>query len=623
MVSPEIWAETGLTPESLDQKAKEIMEQEYATDVSRIYEESIRDFEVDTILKGRILSIQGDEILVDVGYKSEGIIARGEFSPYEPIKPGQEIEVFLEAVEDEAGLIAISKAKADRIRGWERIISSNHEGDVVIGRVTRKIKGGLLVDIGVPVFLPASQVDLRRVEDVGILIGKEIRCKIIKIDERRMNIIVSRRKLLEEEREQMKRKILTDIMEGEIRTGVVKNIADFGAFVDLGGIDGLLHISDMSWGRISHPSEVVAIEQTVQVKVLRVDRTSERIALGLKQMTENPWSEVGAKYPLGSKIKGRVVNILPYGAFVELEQGVEGLVHISEMSWTKRVSHPSEIVAIGDIVEVVVLNINKEKQEISLGMKQTEANPWTSIEQKYPAGTRLEGRVRNLTNYGAFVELEEGIDGLLHVADMSWTKKVAHPSEILKKGDKVQTIVLTVDPEKKRVSLGLKQLLPNPWETTIPQKFAVGTVVRGKVTKLTNFGAFVELDPMLEGLLHVSKLSDKEIDSPNQVLEVGDLVDVEVIRLEPAEGRIGLSLKSVAERKPKTPEAPKPTESAPKPTESAAKEKPQALSEAHDLSAVASARAEAGRVEGSEGKRSQPEPKKPESATASETPHAP
>jgi small subunit ribosomal protein S1 len=542
----------GMTSDQLEKQADDAMGVLTQDALKKHYEESVKDFEVDTILKGRILNVVNDDVIVDVGYKSEGVVPITEFWNPTSINIGDEIEVFLEGVEDEAGLIAISKAKADRIRGWERIITNNKEGDVVRGRVIRKIKGGLLVDIGVPVFLPASQVDIRRVEDIGEYVGREVECKIIKIDEKRMNIIVSRRKLLEEQREEMKKKLMEEIQEGDVRRGIVKNIADFGVFVDLGGIDGLLHITDMSWGRISHPSEMIKLEQPIEVKILKIDREHERIALGYKQLSENPWSHVEGKYPVSTRIKGKVVNILPYGAFVELETGVEGLVHISEMSWTKRVNHPSEMVQIGDSVEVVVLNINREKEEISLGMKQTETNPWDLVEERYSVGTKVKGKVRNLTNYGAFVELEEGIDGLLHVSDMSWTKKVLHPSELVKKGDAIETIVLSVDPAKKRVALGLKQLQSNPWETTIPEKYRQGTVVQGKVTKLTHFGAFVELEPTLEGLLHVSKLSgSKEGAAVSDMLSPGDVVEVEVIRLEPAEGKIGLQLSRVIEHRKK------------------------------------------------------------------------
>jgi small subunit ribosomal protein S1 len=482
---------------------------------------------------------------VDVGYKSEGIIPIDEFDKPSEIKSGEEIEVLLEAVEDDSGLIVLSKRKADRVRGWERIVTSHVEGDTVTGRVMRKIKGGLLVDIGVPVFLPASQIDIRRPGEIADWIGKDVTCKILKIDKERRNMVVSRRRLIEEERAEKKKALLAEIQAGETRKGVVKNIADFGAFVDLGGIDGLLHITDMSWGRISHPSELVAIDDEIEVKILSVDKEKEKIALGLKQRSESPWVHVEEKYPVGTRIKGTVVNIMSYGAFVKLEDGVEGLVHVSEMSWTRRINHPSEVVAIGDTVEVVVLGINKEKQEISLGMKQTEANPWTQVQEKYPPGTRLKGRVRNLTTYGAFVELEEGVDGLLHVSDMSWTKKVTHPSEVLKKGDKIEVVVLSVDPEKKRVALGMKQLAEDPWARDIPGRFLVGDVVKGKVTKSTTFGVFVELESGLEGLLHVSELSDRKVATPDEIVKVGDEVAVRVIKVDTNERKIGLSMKPV------------------------------------------------------------------------------
>jgi len=512
--------------------------------IETLYEQSVQNFQVGKILKGRVLQIIGDECVVDVGYKSEGLVPLSEF-PGRSIEPGAEIEVLLEEVEDDSGMIVLSKRRADRIRGWQHILATHKEGDVVTGRVTRKIKGGLLVDIGVPAFLPASQVNIRRTGDVGEYIGREIQCKILKIDEGRRNIVVSRRKLMEEEREQAKRKLLAEIAVGELRRGVVKNIADFGAFVDLGGIDGLLHITDMSWGRVSHPSEIVKVEEEIEVKILNVDREREKIALGLKQKEESPWVHVEEKYPIGTRHRGEVVNVMSYGAFVKLEEGIEGLVHISDMSWTRRIKDPGEMVAIGDTVEVLVLEINKDKEEISLGMKQTEINPWTLVEQKYPPGTRIKGRVRNLTNYGAFIEIEEGIDGLLHVSDISWTKKVAHPSEIIKKGDTLETVVLSVNQEKRRVALGLKQLSEDPWDREIPARYLPGEVVAGTVTKIASFGVFVELEPGLEGLLHISELADHKVESPEDVVKAGDEVQVKILRVDQDERKIGLSLKRV------------------------------------------------------------------------------
>jgi small subunit ribosomal protein S1 len=415
----------------------------------------------------------------------------------------------------------------------------------------------LLVNIGVNVFLPASQVDIRRPQDIGTYIGKEIECVILKIDEARRNIVVSRRKLIEDRRTELKQKLLAELVDGEVRKGVVKNIADFGAFVDLGGIDGLLHITDMSWGRIGHPSEMVKIDQEIEVMVLHVDREKEKIALGLKQRFPSPWDAVETKYPVGTKIRGEVVNVMSYGAFVKLEDGIEGLVHISEMSWTKRINHPTEVVQIGDTVDVVVLGINKEKQEISLGMKQTQPNPWDDVAAKYPPGANVKGVVRNLTNYGAFIELEEGVDALLHVSDMSWTRKISHASEMLKKGQELECQVLSVDQERKRIALGLKQLANDPWATDIPSQFQPGEVVKGKVTKITNFGVFVELAPELEGLLHISELAEGKVDNPEELVKVGDELEVRVLRVDTEDRKIGLSRKLTGEIKiePSTPSA--------------------------------------------------------------------
>ncbi|HEY3321280.1 MAG TPA: 30S ribosomal protein S1 [Planctomycetota bacterium] len=507
---------------------------------------TVADFTQGAILKGRVVRIAGDDVVIDIGYKSEGFIPKAEFDDkIDDIEPGVELEVYLDQIEDESGLVVLSKKKADRIRGWERVMEAYKVGDVVKGKAVRKIKGGLLVDIGVHVFLPASQIDVRRVGDPGDWIGKELECKIIKIDEERRNIVLSRRKLLEEERDRMKKDLLGTIQKGEVRRGIVKNITEFGAFIDLGGIDGLLHITDMSWGRIQHPSELLKVDQTVEVKVLEFDLTRERISLGMKQLQQNPWQMAPNKYPIGSKVSGEVVNIMPYGAFVKLEPGVEGLVHISEMSWTRSIQHPNEVVALGQQVEVVVLDINPEKQEISLGMKQAEANPWTQVEEKYPIGTKIKGKVRNMTTYGAFVELEEGIDGLLHVSDMSWTKKITHPSAMLKKGDEVEAVVLSVDKERKRVALGLKQLSNDPWATDIPSRFHPGDIVKGEVTKLTSFGAFVEIDQDLEGLLHISEMTDGKVEKPEEIVQPGQKLELKILNVDPNERKIGLSLKAM------------------------------------------------------------------------------
>jgi small subunit ribosomal protein S1 len=522
-----------------------------------------QEFEVNKIVSGRILNVIADEVWIDVGYKSEGVIPLAEWydeglDKIVPPQPGDEIQVLLDAVEDESGAIVLSYRKAKRQKEWEQVIEKHKEGDVVSGVVNRKIKGGLLVNIGVNVFLPASQVDIRRPPDIADYIGKTIECKILKIDEARRNIVVSRRKLIEDQREEMKKKLLNEIEPGQLRTGVVKNIAEFGAFVDLGGIDGLLHITDMSWGRIANPHEVVKIDQQLEVYIISVDKDKEKIALGLKQKSKSPWENVDVRYPIGSRHQGEVVNVMSYGAFVKLEPGIEGLVHISEMSWTKRINHPSELVAIGDQIDVQVLNINKDKQEISLGIKQVQPNPWDKVAERYPPGTVIAGVVRNLTNYGAFIEIEDGIDGLLHVSDMSWVRKVGHPSEVVAKGDQVQCVILNVDQERKRVALGLKQMASDPWEGDIPGRYHRGEVKKGKVTKLTNFGVFVELEPGLEGLLHISELADHKVESPEEVVKVGDEIEVKVLRVDAGERKIGLSRKQIQggpEDEEETPEA--------------------------------------------------------------------
>src|SRR4029077_12787569 len=509
-----------------------------------LYEETSKSFETGNILTGVVLRREGDDVLLDVGCKSEGMVPFSEWeADEEPPAAGQKIEVLLEEFDDALGVILLSRRKAKRIRDWEKVISTRKEGDIVSGLVQRKIKGGLLVDIGVNVFLPASQVDIRRPADIGDYIGKTVECVILKIDEARRNIVVSRRKLIEDQREKLKKALLSQLKVGELRKGVVKNIADFGAFVDLGGIDGLLHITDMSYGRISHPTEMVKIDDEIEVIVLTVDLEREKIALGLKQKQPSPWDMVESKYPVGTRVHGEVVNVMTYGAFVRLEQGIEGLVHISEMSWTKRVNHPSELVQIGDQVDVVVLGINKEKQEISLGMKQTTPNPWDQVAERYPVGAEIEGTVRNLTNYGAFIEIEEGIDGLPHVREMSGSRKISHASEMLQKGDKVRCQVLSVDQQRKRIALGLKQLQSDPWTDEIPSKYHPGKVVTVSVTKLTNLLVFVQLEPNLEGLLHISELSDHKVENPEQIVKVGDEIEVKILRVDTADRKIGLSRK--------------------------------------------------------------------------------
>ncbi len=526
---------------------------EQATDTIVEEIETEGDFDVNKIVEGRIVRVEGDSILVDVGYKSEGTISRDEWDDHdEPPKVGETIQVLIEEMEDELGLaddphgmVRLSKRKAEKILQWETMMKTVQEGQVVTGTVTRKIKGGLLVDIGVNVFLPASQVDIRRPGDIGDYIGRVVQCEVLKIDEARRNIVVSRRSLIEKQREEDREHLLGELEVGQLRKGVVKNIADFGAFVDLGGIDGLLHITDMSWERIGHPSEMVSIDQEIEVMILHIDREKQKIALGLKQKQSNPWDNVAEKYPVHTKVRGSVVNVMSYGAFVKLEPGIEGLVHISEMSWTKRINHPSELVQIGDEIDVVILAVDRDGQQLSLGMKQTQENPWETVSDRYPIDSVVQGKVRNLTNYGAFIELEEGIDGLLHVSDMSWTRKISHPSEMLEKSQEVKCKVLSVDQDRRRIALGLKQLDQDPWAHDIPNKYQPSQVVKGTVTKITNFGVFVGLEDGLEGLLHISELADHKVENPEEIVKVGEEIEVKILRVDTEDRKIGLSRKRV------------------------------------------------------------------------------
>ena len=503
------------------------------------------------IIQASVIRIDGEFMIVDVGYKSEGLVPLSDWTDEgEPIpQTGDVAKVLVEEIEDLVegaeirGMVMLSKKKAAKIEAWDNMMKSVKEGEIVAGTVTRKIKGGLLVDIGVHVFLPASQVDVRRPQDIGEYIGKDIQCVVLKIDEARRNIVVSRRALIESERAEKKTALLGQLYEGEIRTGIIKNIADFGAFIDLGGIDGLLHITDMSWGRINHPTEMVHLDQEIEVIIRAIDYEKEKISLGLKQKTASPWENIEEKFPINSKIQGTVVNVMSYGAFVKLEEGIEGLVHISEMSWTKRISHPNELINVGDPIEVVVLGINKDKQEISLGVKQAHENPWETVDEKYPLDAEISGTVRNLTNYGAFIEIEEGIDGLLHVSDMSWVRKITHPNEVVQKGQKITCKVLTVDKKSRRIALGLKQLSEDPWSTRIPEKYQAGQIVIGKVTKITNFGVFISLEDDLEGLLHISELANHKVENPEEIVTVGQEIEVKVLRVDPDERKIGLSRK--------------------------------------------------------------------------------
>jgi len=544
MVDHNLIADIGIDFDEIDAMILASLGEEVAGgNMDTLISSEIQQFIPGNMLKGKIVGKAGDDAVIDVGLKSEGLIHKSEFDDWDTLETGTEIEVILEDLEDENGIIKLSKRKADRIRNWEKVLETYKEGDIVEGKGIRRIKGGILVDIGVPAFLPASQIDVRRPGDVNEFLGKTIRAEILKIDEPRRNIVISRRTLIENERDEAKQRLLNTISEGDIIVGKVTNVAEFGAFIDLGGIDGLLHVTDMSWGRIKHPNDLCKTGDELEVKVLKVDFDTEKIALGLKQKEASPWDDIEARFPVQTRVTGKVVNLVSYGAFVHLEDGVEGLVHVSEMSWRKRINHPSEIVTPGDEIQVVILDIDKDKHEISLGMKQVESNPWEIVAEKYPIGTIVSGAVRNLTNYGAFVEIEPGIDGLLHVSDISWTEKIAHPNEKYKKNDEVECMVLEIDQEKQRISLGMKQMHEDPWQNAIPEAYKPGMVVHGTVTKITNFGVFVELEDGLEGLLHISELADKKVDSPQDIVKAGEEVNVKILRVDLDDRKIGLSLK--------------------------------------------------------------------------------
>jgi small subunit ribosomal protein S1 len=502
------------------------------------------------VVKGTVLSIDPEQVLVDVGSKSEGVIATWEFADNDGIariQPGDKVEVLVEHAENEDGQIVLSKEKADKLRIWDKLSDAFDGNDVVEGVITGRVKGGLSVNIaGVKAFLPGSQVDLRPVRNLDRMIGELHKFKIIKFNKRRGNIVLSRRALLETERQSLRERTLEILQEGLVVEGIVKNITDYGAFIDLGGIDGLLHITDMSWGRISHPSELFQVGDTVRVRVLKFDAESERVSLGLKQTQPDPWGEVGLRYPIGKRITGKVVSLADYGAFIELEAGIEGLIHISEMSWTKRVKHPSKVVAIGDEVDVIVLDVDEGNRKISLGMKQIEPNPWSMLEERYPPGTKVTGTVRNVTNFGVFVGIEDGIDGLIHVSDISWTQKVRDPKEIYNKGDELEAVVLKVDIENEKFSLGVKQLERNPWDA-LPEKFPVGTKIKGKVTSIADFGVFVELEEGIEGLVYASEVG-KNVEDHRAVVKVGDEVEALVVRIDPDEQKVALSMRAIHER---------------------------------------------------------------------------
>ena len=506
-------------------------------------ESSFENLKEGAIVLGTITEIRENEVVIDIGAKAEGGISASEFVDVGELQIGAEIEVFLERLEDRDGNPILSYDKAEQKKNWEKILAKCEEGSVVSGRVKTKVKGGLIVNIGVDSFLPASQIDVQPPKNLDQYVGQTFDFKVLKINQDRENIVVSRRELIEEQRLIKRRQLLAEVKPGDVRRGVVKNITDYGAFIDLDGLDGLLHITDMSWGRISHPSEMVKVGEEVSIMIIEVDRDRERVSLGLKQTTPNPWEGIETRYPVTAQVRGKVVNLVPYGAFVELEEGVEGLVHVTELSWTKRINKPNEILRIGEEIDTVVLGIQKDDQKISLSVRQLEPNPWDMVKHNYPVGARVRGKVRNLTSYGAFVELEEGIDGMIHVSDMSWTRKINHPSEIARKGEKVDAIVLDVVAESQRISLGIKQLTSDPW-SEIDTFYKIGDVVTGKVSKMTSYGAFVELDHGIDGLVHISQISEERVEKVKDVLEHGMEVTTRVIQIDRDDRRIGLSIKA-------------------------------------------------------------------------------
>jgi len=506
-------------------------------------ESKIEQLKEGSVITGTVMEIRPTEVVIDFGGKAEGAIPAHEFLDLSELEIGSDIEVFLERLEDRDGNPQLSFDKAEQKKNWEKIVNTCEEGSVITGRVRTKVKGGLVVNIGVDAFLPSSQVDIQAPKNLDQFVGQTFDFKVVKINRERKNIVVSRRELIEERRQDKKREILTGIKPGETRRGMVKNITDYGAFIDLDGLDGLLHITDMSWGRISHPSEMVKTGEEITVCIIEVDQKRERVSLGLKQLSSNPWEDIESKFPINAKVRGKVVNLVPYGAFIELEEGVEGLVHVTEMSWTKRITKPGEVLSVGDEVDAVVLGIQKEDQKISLGLRQLDVNPWDMATHNYPPGARVRGKIRNLTSYGAFLELEEGIDGMVHVSDMSWTRKINHPSEMVKKGDEVDAIVLEVDIDNQRISLGMKQLTDDPWEE-IDRLYRMGDVVGGKVARVAGYGAFIELDHDIDGLVHISQISEERIEKVKDHLKEGDEVKARVIKIDKDERRIGLSIKA-------------------------------------------------------------------------------
>ena len=513
------------------------------TALDELYSSTLENFIEGSIIKGTIINIVDNNVVIDIGYKSEGVIPLNEFNDLDEDPKGSEVEVYLECLEDEDGAIVISKKRAEQQQAWDYVVNECKEGSIVEGIIRSAVKGGFIVDVGVEAFLPGSQLDVLPIKNPEEHVGKTYEFRILKINLDRKNIVVSRRDLIEESRRESRRKVLSEIQVGQQRPGIVKNITDFGAFVDLDGIDGLLHITDMTWGRINHPSEQLKIGDKLNVMVLEIDLQKERISLGLKQTMENPWEDIEARYPTGAKVHGKVVNLAPYGAFIELEEGVEGLVHVSEMSWTKRIQRAADELSLGQEVDAVVLSVSNEDKKISLGIRQTEENPWEIVASKYPIGSIISGKVRNFTAYGAFVEIEDGVDGMIHVSDMSWTRKINHPSEILKKNDEITAAVMEIDSSNQRISLGLKQAQEDPWNE-IASKYPVGIKVSGKVTKTSSFGAFVEIEDGIDGLVHISQISEDHVEKVKDVLSVGDEIEARVVKVDASEHRIGLSIKA-------------------------------------------------------------------------------
>jgi small subunit ribosomal protein S1 len=533
--------------EAIEEKTETKAKPDEGESFKDLYEESLHEVQEGEVVHGRVIHIGPEFVTVDIGFKSEGQVSLREFLTKEgnpAVAVGDFIDVYVERKESEIGMVSLSKEKADKFKFWEEISRAWNQDQVIEGKIVSRIKGGLTVDIGVQAFLPGSQIDIRPIRNLEKLIGSTFKFKIIKLNRRRGNVVLSRRILLEKERESLRQKTLENLAEGQLVEGVVKNITDYGAFIDLGGIDGLMHITDMSWARVNHPLDVLTLGSKIKVKVLQFDREHQRVSLGLKQTFPDPWANVAEKFPVGARVKGKVTSITDYGAFVQLQEGVEGLVHVSEMSWTKRVRHPSKILSAGDEVEVMVLDADQSQKRISLGLKQTTLNPWDTIAERYPVGTKIQGRIKNITDFGIFIGIDEGIDGLVHISDISWIQRLKHPSELFKKGQEVQAIVLNIDKENQRFSLGIKQIQKNPWDD-VHHRFRVGQMIKGKVTNVTKFGAFVEIEAGIEGLVHISELSHQRVEKATEVTKVGDEIQAVVINVDPKRHKIGLSIKDI------------------------------------------------------------------------------